>query len=545
VIYEVGVRSFFDSNGDGIGDLPGLAARLDHIAGLGATCLWLLPIYPSPWRDDGYDISDYYGIHPDLGTLGDFSQMVHRADDRGLRVIIDLVLNHTSDRHPWFRAAREGHPRYRDYYVWSKSRPPDAQKGVVFPGVQKTTWTFDREARQYYFHRFYDFQPDLNFANPQVREEMERIIGFWLRLGIAGFRMDAVPFLIEPAGPLDQHPEPRFDLLRQLSGFTSWRRGDAVLLAEANVDRHALKDYYERGGLSMLFNFDANRNLWLALATGDATPLLESLRRTAGIPTTDQWANFLRNHDELDLGTLTARQRAVALAAFGPDPGMQLYGRGVRRRVASMLGNDRARIELAFSLMLTLPGTPVVYYGDEIGMGEDLSLHEREPVRTAMQWSGRRAGGFSSARDIAVPVISDGPFGFRKVNVLDQSTDDDSLLNWLQHAIRTRAACPEFGTGPWEPVSRTGQGVMALRYANGDRDRDGDGDGSRYLLAVHNLTPEPRRIPFRVLRAGRGPLTILLADRTGEGGARATGRLDADLELSGYGYRWLRGGSDL
>jgi maltose alpha-D-glucosyltransferase/alpha-amylase len=471
--------------------------------------------------------------------------MVHRADDRGLRVIIDLVLNHTSDRHPWFRAAREGHPRYRDYYVWSKSRPPDAQKGVVFPGVQKTTWTFDREARQYYFHRFYDFQPDLNFANPQVREEMERIIGFWLRLGIAGFRMDAVPFLIEPAGPLDQHPEPRFDLLRQLSGFTSWRRGDAVLLAEANVDRHALKDYYERGGLSMLFNFDANRNLWLALATGDATPLLESLRRTAGIPTTDQWANFLRNHDELDLGTLTARQRAVALAAFGPDPGMQLYGRGVRRRVASMLGNDRARIELAFSLMLTLPGTPVVYYGDEIGMGEDLSLHEREPVRTAMQWSGRRAGGFSSARDIAVPVISDGPFGFRKVNVLDQSTDDDSLLNWLQHAIRTRAACPEFGTGPWEPVSRTGQGVMALRYANGDRDRDGDGDGSRYLLAVHNLTPEPRRIPFRVLRAGRGPLTILLADRTGEGGARATGRLDADLELSGYGYRWLRGGSDL
>jgi maltose alpha-D-glucosyltransferase/alpha-amylase len=527
------VRSFFDSNGDGIGDLAGLTARLDHIASLGATCIWLLPIYPSPWRDDGFDITDHYGVHPDLGTLGDFVRLVHRASDRGLRVIIDLVLNHTSDQHPWFQAARAGDPRYRDYYVWSETRPPDAQKGIVFPGVQKSTWSFDRKARRYYFHRFYDFQPDLNIANPEVREEMGRIIGFWVQLGIAGFRMDAVPFLIEAIGPQEQEAPPRFDYLRDISDLVSWRRGDAVLLGEANVDRHAVEDYYQQARMTMLFNFDANRNLWLALATGDATPLVESLRRTDGIPATDTWANFLRNHDELDLSKLTEEQRGATFDAFGPDPEMQLYDRGLRRRMASMLGNDRARIELAFSLMLTLPGTPVIYYGDEIGMGEDLALPEREPVRTAMQWSPDRAGGFSAARDVRVPIISRGPFGYRKVNVLEQRRSDGSLLNWLQRAIRARAECSEFGTARWEAVGRTGSGVMALRF--------GSDGGDRVVIALHNLTPDPRRVPLRSLRSAPRPLIDVFANRRYDERIEGGGR--GGLELDPYGYRWIRCGA--
>jgi maltose alpha-D-glucosyltransferase/alpha-amylase len=353
-------------------------------------------------------------------------------------------------------------------------------------------------------------------------------------MGVAGFRMDAVPFLIEPVGPEDREPAPRFDYLRALSDLVSWRRGDAVLLGEANVDRHAAEDYYERGGMSMLFNFDANRNLWLALATGDAAPLMESLRRTDGIPATDQWGNFLRNHDEVDLSKLTEEQRSAVFAAFGPQAHMQLYGRGLRRRVASMLGNDRARIELAFSLMLTLPGTPVLYYGDEIGMGEDLSLPEREPVRTAMQWTPRRGGGFSQAREVRVPVISSGPFGYRRVNVIDQRTSDGSLLSWVQRAIRARAECPEFGTARWQPVARTGSGLMALRFG-------GQGADERAVIAVHNLTAEPRRVPLSSLHGGRGQLTHVFADRRyDDADGRADGR--RSLELDPYGYRWLRSG---
>jgi maltose alpha-D-glucosyltransferase/alpha-amylase len=283
----------------------------------------------------------------------------------------------------------------------------------------------------------------------------------------------------------------------------------------------------------MLFNFDANRNLWLALATGDAAPLMESLRRTDGIPATDQWGNFLRNHDEVDLSKLTDEQRSAVFAAFGPEPHMQLYGRGLRRRVASMLGNDRARIELAFSLMLTLPGTPVVYYGDEIGMGEDLSLPEREPVRTAMQWTPRRAGGFSAAQEAHVPVISKGPFGYRKVNVIDQRTSEGSLLSWLQRAIRARAECSEFGTARWEPVARTGSGLMALRFA-------GHGTDERVVIAIHNLTAEPRRVPVRSLRSGPGPLSHVFANRRyDDADGKASRR---SLELDPYGYRWLLSG---
>ena len=524
LIYAVSVRTYADSNGDGVGDFRGLAGRLDYLSGLGVTCLWLLPFYPSPWRDEGYDVTNYYGVHPDLGTLGDFVELVQRASDRGIRVVIDLVLNHTSNEHPWFQAARAGDATFRDFYVWSDRRPPDAESGIVFPGVQKTTWSYDRKAGRYYFHRFYDFQPDLNIDNPRVREEMGRIIAFWAELGIAGFRLDAAPFVIEPAGARGLHPGPEFSYLHDFRNQLSWRRGDAILLGEANVERDEIGDYFGVGGMHMLFNFTANQRLWLALARADARPLIEGLKQTAGIPASDQWANFLRNHDEIDLGRLAEDERADVFAAFGPRPAMQLYGRGIRRRLAPMLAGDRAHLELAFSLLLTLPGTPVIYYGDEIGMGDDLSLPERQSVRTPMQWSRVRNGGFSTApqRQFAAPIVSRGPFSYRNVNVADAQADPDSLLNWLYRALRARRERSEFGEARWDEVNSGDRSVFGLCFAaeNGE------------IIVLHNLADERRTVDLHLNR--RRSLVDLFANRAYDA-SDAT-----QLELDAYGYRWMR-----
>jgi maltose alpha-D-glucosyltransferase/alpha-amylase len=517
LIYELSVRTFADGNGDGIGDFRGLSERLDYLAALGVTTVWLSPFYDSPWRDDGYDITDFYGVHPDFGDLGDFVRFVEHADDRGIRVLVDLVLNHTSDQHPWFQAARAGDPRFRDFYVWADERPADAEKGIVFPGVQTTTWSYDRMARRYYFHRFYDFQPDLDISNPEVREELEKVIGFWSQLGISGYRMDAVPFLIEPVSASNTSPGPVFEHLHALRKYLSWRAGDAALLGEANVERDEIADYYGVGGLHMLFNFPLNQHLWLAFARGDARPILDALAETAGIPGTDQWATFLRNHDELDLGRLADDERADVFRQFGPRRTMQLYGRGIRRRLAPMLGGDRRRLELALSLLLTLPGTPVIYYGDEIGIGEDLSLPERNAVRTPMQWTPTGNGGFSTAprSQHAVPVVSKGPFGYRTVNVADQQRDPGSLLSWFQRAVTTRKQCAEFGNSEWEPIKVGGDAVLALRYRSADEE----------LLALHNLGEDETRFRLR-----DGDHVDVFANRD----YGSASRLDA------YGYRWLR-----
>ncbi|MDQ4006242.1 MAG: alpha-amylase family protein, partial [Actinomycetota bacterium] len=450
VIYELNVRTYADSNGDGIGDLRGLISRLDYLARLGVTCIWLMPFYPSPLRDDGYDVTDHYAVHPDLGTLGDFVQLIHHAEARGIRVLVDLVINHTSIDHPWFLAARQRHPIYHDFYVWADEKPKDAESGLVFPGVQKTTWSWDEETGRWYFHRFYEHQADLNLENPEVREELERVIGFWAELGVSGFRLDAAPFLIE-VGMEREKPEQRYEYLHELRASLDWRRGDAILLGEANVDRESVKKFFGEGGMHMLFNFALNQHLWLALAREEAGPLGDGLKLSAGIPGTDQWANFLRNHDEVDLGNLGKAKEEV-FRAFGPDEHMQAYGRGIRRRVAPMLGNDRRRLELAFSLMFTLPGTPVIYYGDEIGMGDDLSLPEREPVRTPMQWSKGKNGGFSTAEasHLAAPVIGEGEFGYQQVNEADQRQDPGSLLTWMESLVQARKEMPEFGTGSYE-----------------------------------------------------------------------------------------------
>jgi maltose alpha-D-glucosyltransferase / alpha-amylase len=522
LIYELSVRAFADSDGDGVGDFRGLTRRLDYIAALGASAVWLLPFQPSPWRDDGYDITNHYGVDPAFGDLGDFVRFVEHARDRGVRVLIDLVLNHTSNEHPWFQAARRGDPRFRDYYVWSDTRPPDAEKGIVFPGVQKTTWSYDRAAKQYYFHRFYDFQPDLNMANPAVRDELEKIIGFWVNLGISGFRMDAVPFVIEPVSAADTAPAPRFDWLGAFRSYLSWRAGDAVLLGEANVDRDQIQDYYGRGGMHMLFNFIANQQLWLAFASEEAAPLVSALEETAGIPGADRWATFLRNNDELDLGRLSDRDRKLVFRRFAPSARMQLYGRGIRRRLAPMLGNDRRRIELAFALLLALPGTPVIFYGDEIGMGDDLALRERDAVRTPMQWSPARNGGFSDAplKQLVLPVIGRGAFGYPNVNVADQHRDPASLLQFVRRAIRTRRELRELTVGDWEPVQARESSVFALRYRTADSE----------LLAVHNLASTAVRA--RGLRADG--LVDALSDR------EYPAPTQRGLELDGYGFRWLR-----
>jgi len=334
IVYCLAVETFMDANGDGVGDFKGLVRRLDYLQGLGVTAIWLMPFQPSPQRDDGYDITDYYGVDPRYGTLGDFVEFTHGCKQRGIRVLIDLVVNHTSDQHPWFQSARsDPMSPHRDWYVWSEKKPAHADDGVVFPGVQKSTWTRDTVANAYYFHRFYEFQPDLNTSNPLVQAEILKIMGFWLQLGVSGFRMDAVPFVIATKGPDVRKVVEQYDMLRTFREFLQWREGEAIILAEANVLPNTDLNYFGRSGdrMHMMFNFQVNQTLFYALACADSRPLVRALKATAPRPATGQWGLFLRNHDELDLGRLTEEQRQAVFAAFGPDPSMQLYGRGIRR----------------------------------------------------------------------------------------------------------------------------------------------------------------------------------------------------------------------
>lgn len=461
VIYALNLESFMDGNGDGCGDFEGLIRRIDYLEALGVDAIWLGPFQPSPNRDHGYDISDYYGVDPRYGSSGDFVEFMHHAKSRGIRVLMDLVVNHSSDQHEWFKSSRsDPTSRYRDWYIWSRKRPKNWKKGMVFPGVQKATWTKDSEAGEYYFHRFYDFQPDLNMDNPEVRTEVRRIMGFWLQMGVSGFRVDAVPFILEsPPKDDGQLEHLHFEYLQQMRAFLEWRTAGAIMLGEANVLPKENRRYFGTNGdgIHMMFNFFVNQHLFYALASGEVRPLVGALRQTRSLPPTSQWANFLRNHDELDLGRLTNEQRATVFERFGPEPDMQLYDRGIRRRLAPMLG-DRSHIELAYSLLFALPGTPVMRYGDEIGMGDDLSLNERDAVRTPMQWSSEPNGGFTNAQKAERPLIESGPFSYREVNVDRQRRDPNSLLNWTVRMIRLRKECPEIGWGEWTalPISPPG-----------------------------------------------------------------------------------------
>jgi maltose alpha-D-glucosyltransferase/alpha-amylase len=536
LLYCLDVKTFADGNGDGIGDFIGLRNKLPYLAGLNLDCVWLQPFFPSPMRDNGYDITDYYNVDPRFGTLGDFVEFSRSARDMGLRVMIDLVVNHTSIDHPWFQAARrDPHSPYRDYYVWSETKPDDAAEGTVFPGEQVTTWTWDREAKAYYFHRFYDHQAELNIANPAVRREIEKITGYWLQLGVTGFRIDALPFLIElknlsSDGQADPH-----DYLRELRHHTQTLCGDVCLMAEANLPPEDVPDYFGDGDkIHMSFNFWLNQRLFLALARHDATPVREAWEQLPPLPVMCQWNNFLRSHDEADFGRLTESQRHEVFRAFGPEPDMQLYDRGVRRRLAPMLGNDRRRLELVHSLLLTLPGTPVLRYGDEIGMGDDLTLPQREAVRTPMQWSAQPNAGFSAAPAdmLVLPVIAEGEYGFAKVNVEQQRHDPDSLLNWLERLLRRRKECPAFGLGECVFIDTGVKEVLAHRCVL----------GSTAAIAVHNFGPKRVALRLPVLAEGFDGACVhdILAGRRdplGDDGG-------FDIELPPYGYRWLTVSTD-
>jgi trehalose synthase len=533
VMYCLDVETFLDWDGDGKGDLPGLAQRIDYLAELGVTCLWLMPFYPTPDRDDGYDITDFYGVDPRLGSHGDLVEVIRTAKDRGMRVIVDLVVNHTSDRHPWFRSARASrNSPYRDYYVW-RDDPPEQKIATVFPDQEKSVWQYDERAGQYYLHRFYKHQPDLNVANPVVRDEIAKVLGFWLELGISGFRVDAVPFLLETLGVEDGDdalPEPH-DYLKALRAFVGRRTGDAILLGEVNLPYDQQMAFFggdQPAELTMQFDFIGMQRLYLSLARQDARPLAEALLARPKIATEAQWATFVRNHDELTLDKLSDDERQEVFAAFGPEPDMQIYGRGLTRRLPPMLDGDPRRIRLVYSLLFSLPGTPVLFYGEEIGMGENLDAEGRLAVRTPMQWTAGKNGGFSTAPPSRLPApVVEGGFSPEHVNVDAQRRDPDSLLRFVTLLAQRYRACPELGWGEFEVLDQPHAAVLAHRCTWDDAS----------LVALHNLGAESIAVPLTL--AGCDESTRLV-DLLFDGTTSVDADGSTEIVLDGYGFRWLR-----
>ena len=527
VIYCLDVETFLDWDGDGCGDLQGLCERVDYLTGLGIDCMWLMPFMPSCQRDDGYDITDFYGVDPRLGTHGDLLDVVRTAREGGMRVIADLVMNHTSDRHPWFEEARRGRDSpFHDFYVWRDEKPEEKPGDIVFPDQENSNWAFDEQAGRWYMHKFYSHQPDLNVANPEVRDEIAQVTGFWLEQGLSGFRVDAVPFLIEPSGAPEESRQDPHELLRDLRRFIGRRNGEAVLLGEVNLAPEEQRKFFgdEDGDeLQLVFSFTVNQALYLALAREDAAPLARALEALPPIPEDCQWANFARNHDELTLDKLSEEERQEVFDAFGPDKELQLYGRGLRRRLPTMLDGDERRIRLVYSLVFSLPGTPVLFYGEEIGMAENLAIEGRYSVRAPMQWSNEPQAGFTTGAEPVRPLVEDGPFGYPDVNVARQRRDPDSLLNWMERLIRRRRECPELGWGKWTLLDAGAPAVFAQRS---------DWNEST-VVAVHNLAA--RDAEARIDVGGEGALVDLFSDEDHEleGGA-------ATLALGPYDARWFR-----
>ncbi len=537
IFYAVDVARFADSDGDGFGDFKGLLGKLDYLQDLGVTALWLLPFYPSPRRDNGYDVTDYYRVDPRLGTLADFEAVVRAAGERGMRVLIDLVMNHTSDEHPWFEAARrDSGSRFRKYYTWSELPPPSPADQGPIVGDHGRVWTFDELAGQYYFHRFYPFQPDLDFDNPDVMDEAHRFMDYWLSYGVAGFRLDAIPILAGSAGPPDGEPRRARDprpILKRVREGVEGRRKDVALLGEADVEAERLDDYFAGGeGLNLLFNFLLNNYLWLALARGDVEPLHRVLGELPSTPPNCFWANFIRNLDELDLERLDEDERQEVFEAFAPKKSMQIYGRGARRRFAPMLSGDRRRMELVMALTLSLPGAPVIVYGDEIGMGEDLTQADRATVRLPMQWDGGRNGGFSkapAAKLVQRPVAT-GKFGYRRINAASQQGDEGSYWWFVRRLLHARREHPEFSRGAWHIISTGSDAVFGMRTAYEDMS----------VLTLHNLSGRKQKVRLD-LRAQRGRrLRSILGDHDD----LPIGDELISIELAAFGYRWYRVAGD-
>ncbi|WP_198170294.1 alpha-amylase family protein [Mucilaginibacter arboris] len=518
------VRTFKDSNGDGYGDFKGLTSKLDYLKNLGVEIIWLSPFQPSPLLDDGYDITNFFGIDPKCGTKKDFDEFMQQAKAHHVRVIMDMVLNHTSNQHQWFQQAENSDTsKYHFWYVWTKTRPKDYNKGMVFPGVQKEIWSLDPKLNEYYYHRFYKFQPDLNYDNPMVKAEAYHILGYWLKQGMDGFRLDAVPFIIEEMRPGAKNLGHDFDFITQMRHYVQAQKPDAFLLGEANVLPKENQDYFGKKGerMQMLFNFFANQHLFYALATGKLDEYKKALQETDNIPPASQWANFLRNHDEVDLGRLSNAQREQVYQKMGPQKNMQLYNRGIRRRLTTMLHNS-LQLKMAYSLLFSLPGTPVMRYGDEIGMGDDLNLKERLSVRTPMQWSDEKNAGFTNAAKPFRPVISQGEYNYHLVNVATEQKEPKSLYNWMAKLIKIRKTCPEFSFGEWEIIPSGSPEILAIQYNY----------LGKTLITLHNFSNKSEQA---MLSLSPKKLTDLLENNTN---STINGKFKT--ALNGYSFKWYR-----
>ncbi len=532
IFYEVFVRAFCDSNGDGIGDLRGMTSRLDYLQWLGIDVIWLLPICPSPLRDDGYDVSDYFGVHPDYGTLDDVRTLVAEAHRRGLRVMVELVPNHTSDQNPWFQASRDpGHPdhaRYRDWYVWSDTDQKYKDARIIFVDYEPSNWTYDPLRGAYYWHRFFHHQPDLNYDNPEVQRAMLRAMQFWSDVGVDGLRVDAPPYLYEREGTNCENLPETHAYLKRLRAFVDAYAPGSVLLSEANQWPEDVLPYFGSGDeFHMNFHFPLMPRIFMALAKGSRAPIDHILARTPELPSGCQWGTFLRCHDELTLEMVTPEERAFMWDFYAPEPRMRL-NLGIRRRLAPLLGNDRDRIEVANAILLTFIGSPVLYYGDEIGMGDNIWLDDRDGVRTPMQWDSGPNAGFSDAPAdrLYAPVIDDPVYGYQKVNVAAQKADAGSLLNRMRTLIHVRRRHPAFGRGALHLLTPEPESVLAyLRITTEET-----------LLVLANLSQEPQRVTLDLPHyVGMTPVDLLT--RT------ALPEITASpycVTLAGYEYRWLK-----
>ncbi len=529
MFYELHVRAFMDSNNDGIGDFPGLTERLDYIRDLGVSCIWLLPMYPSPLRDDGYDIADYRNIHPDYGTLDDFQRFLDAAHARGLRVIADLVMNHTSDQHPWFQEARRSpESPYRDYYVWSDTDQRYKQARIIFVDSEVSNWTWDPVARQYYWHRFYHHQPDLNFDNPAVRSAMLDVMRYWLDRGLDGFRVDAVPYLFEREGTNCENLPETHAYLRELRGEIDSRYRGRILFAEANQWPSDVRHYFGDGDeCHMAFNFPLMPRIFMALRREERRPIIDIIRQTPELPPSCQWGLFLRNHDELTLEMVTDEERDYMYLEYAKDARMRL-NLGIRRRLAPLMESGRRQMEMLHSLLLSLPGSPVLYYGDEIGMGDNIYLGDRNGVRTPMQWTGDRNSGFSRCdpERLYAPVNANPVYHYQSVNVETQLRTQTSLLNWVKRLIRVRQKYPVFGRGSIEFLLPENEKILAYVREDGDHT----------ILCCNNLSRFAQAAELNLRRfAGLVPIEL-----HGETAFPRIGELPYLLTFAPHGFYWFR-----
>jgi len=531
VFYQVQVKGFYDSSGDGVGDFRGMAEKIDHIKDLGIDCIWIMPLYPSPLRDDGYDIADFNNIQPEYGTLDDFKEFIDLAHAKGIRVIADLVMNHTSDQHPWFQEARaDRHSPKRDYYVWNDDPTKYSDARIIFTDTEVSNWTYDPVAGQYFWHRFFSHQPDLNYDNPEVEREMLDIVRFWMNLGLDGFRCDAVPYLYEREGTICENLPETHAFLRKVRRMIDEEFPGAILLAEANQWPSDVVEYFgteEEPEFHMAFHFPLMPRMFMAMRRELRTPIVEIMESTPAISEQSQWAVFLRNHDELTLEMVTDAERDYMYFEYAKDPRMRINV-GIRRRLAPLLENGRRQIEMMNSLLLSMPGTPVIYYGDEIGMGDNIYLGDRNGVRTPMQWSGDRNAGFSTAdwARLYSPVIMDAVYGYQSVNVEAQNRIPTSLLNWMRRLISVRKRYKAFGRGSIEFLHPENQKVLVYlrRYEN------------EILLCVVNLS---RFVQYAELDLsefdGYRPVELI-----GEVPFPPIGELPYFLTLGPHGFYWFR-----